>query len=97
LAAKAVVVGLVAFVVGVVAAIVSIDLGDAKQRSEGLFVLPVSFLTEARVVAGMAAVLAVSAMLAVALGAMLRRSAIAITASIAVVVLPFFLSAIGVF
>ncbi|HET7014049.1 MAG TPA: ABC transporter permease subunit [Streptosporangiaceae bacterium] len=97
LAAKAVVAGLAAFVVGVVAAIVSIDLGDAKQRSEGLFVLPVSFLTQARVVVGLAAVLAVSAMLAVALGAMLRRSAIAITASIAVVVLPFLLSAIGVF
>ena len=97
LAAKAVVAGLAAFVVGVVAAIVSIDLGDAKQRGEGLFVLPVSLLTQARVVAGLAAVLAVSAMLAVALGAMLRRSAIAITASIAVVVLPFLLSVIGVF
>ncbi len=59
LAAKAAVAGLAAFVVGVVAAIVSIDLGDSKQRNEGLYVLPVSLLTEIRVIAGMAAVLAV--------------------------------------
>jgi ABC-type transport system involved in multi-copper enzyme maturation permease subunit len=97
LMAKAAVAGLAAFVVGVIAAIVSIDLGDAKQRSEGLFVLPVSLLTEARVVAGLGAVLAVSAMLAVALGALVRRSAVAITASIAVIALPFLLSVIGVF
>jgi ABC-type transport system involved in multi-copper enzyme maturation permease subunit len=97
LAAKAVIVGLAAFTVGVVAAVVSIDLGDSKQRSEGLYVLPVSPLTEVRVIAGLAAVLALSAMLAVALGALLRRSAIAITASIAVIILPFLLSLIGVF
>jgi ABC-type transport system involved in multi-copper enzyme maturation permease subunit len=97
LAAKAAVAGLAAFAAGVVAAIVSIGLGDSKQRNEGLYVLPVSLLTEVRVIAGTAAVLALAAMLAVALGAMLRRSAITITAVIAVIVLPFLLAVIGVF
>ena len=97
LAAKAAVAGLAAFVVGVVAAIVSIDLGDSKQRSEGLFILPVSALTEVRVIVGMAGVLALAAMLAVALGALLRRSAMAITAAVAIIVLPFLLAVIGVF
>jgi ABC-type transport system involved in multi-copper enzyme maturation permease subunit len=97
LAAKAAVAGLVAFVMGVIAVIVSIDLGNSKQRNEGLYVLPVSVLTEIRVIVGTAAMLAVTAMLAVALGAMLRRSAIAITATFAVIVLPYLLAAIGVF
>ena len=97
LAAKAAVAGLAAFVIGVIAVIVSIDLGDSKQRNEGLYVLPVSALTEIRVVVGTAAMLALMAMLAVALGAMLRRSAAAITAAIAVIVLPFLLAVIGVF
>lgn len=97
LAAKAVIAGLAAFVVGMVAAIVCIDLGDSKQRSEGLYVLPVSALTEVRVIVGMAAVLALAAALAVALGAIVRRSAAAIATVIGVIVLPFLLAAIRVF
>ncbi|HEY3902755.1 MAG TPA: ABC transporter permease subunit [Streptosporangiaceae bacterium] len=97
LAAKAAVAGLAAFVIGVIAVVVSIDLGDSKQRNEGLYVLPVSLLTEVRVIVGTAAVLALMAMLAVALGAILRRSAAAITGAVAVIVLPFLLAVIGVF
>jgi ABC-type transport system involved in multi-copper enzyme maturation permease subunit len=57
----------------------------------------VSALTEIRVVAGTAAMLAVAAAFAVALGAVLRRSAAAITIAIVTVVLPFLLSALNVF
>jgi ABC-2 family transporter protein len=97
LAAKAVVAGLAAFVVGVIAVTVSIGLGDSKQRNEGLYVLPVTLLTESRVIVGTAAMLAITAMIAVALGAMLRRSAIAITGTFAVLVLPYLLAVLGVF
>jgi ABC-type transport system involved in multi-copper enzyme maturation permease subunit len=97
LAAKAIVAAGVAFAVGLVAAIVSIVLGVPRQRAEGVFVLPVSALTEVRVVVGTAAMLAVAAVFAVALGAVLRRSAAAITVGIVAIVLPFLLAAVGVF
>jgi hypothetical protein len=60
-------------------------------------VLQVSALTEARVVVGTAALLAVAAVFAVALGAVLRRSAAAVTVAVAAVVLPFLLAALNVF
>jgi ABC-type transport system involved in multi-copper enzyme maturation permease subunit len=97
LAAKAVVVGAVAFVVGLVSAVVSITLGVPRQRATGLFVLPVSALTEVRVIVGTAAALAVAAVFALALGTLFRRSAAAITVGIVVIVLPFLFSATGLF
>ena len=54
--------------------------------------LPVTWLTEVRVVAGTAALLAVAAVLALAVGALLRRSAAAITAVIVGIVLPYILA-----
>ena len=97
LAAKAVVLGAVAFVVGLIGAVVSIALGVPRERGEGLYVLPVSTFTEARVIVGTAALLALAAVFAVALGAVLRRSAAAITAGIVAIVMPFLLAALGVF
>ena len=97
LAAKAIVAGGVAFVVGLVAAAVAIAVGVQLETSNGQVVLPVSALTEIRVVAGTAAMLAVAAVFAVALGAVLRRSAAAITIAIVTVVLPFLLAALNVF
>jgi len=49
-------------------------------------------LTEVRVLVGTAAMVAVAAILAVAVGAILRRSAAAVTTVIVVIVLPFLLS-----
>jgi ABC-type transport system involved in multi-copper enzyme maturation permease subunit len=97
LAAKAVVVGAVAFVAGLVASVVAIMVGVPIMSNKGLVVLPVSVLTEARVVVGTAAMLAVAAIFAVALGAVLRRSAAAITIAIVTIVLPFLLVALNVF
>jgi ABC-type transport system involved in multi-copper enzyme maturation permease subunit len=97
LAAKAIVAGGVAFVVGLVAAAVAIMIGVPRETSDGVVVLPVSALTEIRVVVGTAALLAVAAVFAVALGAVLRRSAAAITIAIVTVVLPFLLTALNVF
>jgi ABC-type transport system involved in multi-copper enzyme maturation permease subunit len=92
LAAKAAVAGAIAFVVGLVAAILAISLGLPYQRNQGSYVLPVSTLTEVRVIVGTAAMVALAAVLAVAIGAMLRRSAAAVTVAIVVIVLPFLLS-----
>jgi hypothetical protein len=97
LAAKATVAGGVAFVVGLAASIVAITVGGQLETNNGEVVLPVSALTEIRVVAGTAAMLGVAAVFAVALGAVLRRSAAAITIAIVTVVLPFLLAALNVF
>jgi ABC-type transport system involved in multi-copper enzyme maturation permease subunit len=90
LAAKAVVAGSAAFVVALPAAVAATLIEAPRARSRGIFIDPVPVLTEARVVAGTAALLAVAAVLAVALGALVRRSAVAVTAVIAVIVLPYF-------
>jgi ABC-type transport system involved in multi-copper enzyme maturation permease subunit len=96
LAAKAVVIGAVAFVTGLAAALVSIGIGVPKEESSGAILLQVPLLTEVRVIGGTAAMLAVAAVFAVALGAILRRSAAAITIAVVVVVMPFLLTALNV-
>jgi ABC-type transport system involved in multi-copper enzyme maturation permease subunit len=92
LAAKAVVAGGVAFAVGLVAAILAISIGLPRQANEGSYILPVSTITELRVVVGTAAMVALTAVLAVAIGAILRRSAAAVTVAIVAIVLPFLLA-----
>jgi ABC-type transport system involved in multi-copper enzyme maturation permease subunit len=96
LAAKAVVIGAVTFVTGLVAAVVSIAVGVPKEENQGQVLLTAPVLTEVRVIVGTAAMLALAAVLAVALGAILRRSAAAITIAVLVVVMPFLLSALNV-
>jgi ABC-type transport system involved in multi-copper enzyme maturation permease subunit len=89
LAAKAVVIGAVAFAAGLAGAAVTIPLAEHVLRRNGNFIAPVSALTELRVVIGTAALLAVAAVMALAVGAMLRRSAAAVTVLIVVTVLPY--------
>ncbi|HEY6279355.1 MAG TPA: ABC transporter permease subunit [Streptosporangiaceae bacterium] len=95
LAAKAVVIGAVAFVAGLVAAVVAIPVNSAVSRGNGNYVLPVSALTEVRMVLGTGALLAGAAILALAVGAALRRSAITVTVVIVVIVLPYLISVIN--
>jgi ABC-type transport system involved in multi-copper enzyme maturation permease subunit len=92
LAAKAVVAGVVAFAAGLVAAVLAISIGLPRQANQGSYILPISTLTEVRVIVGTAAMVALVAALAVAIGAMLRRSAAAVTAAIVAIVLPFLLA-----
>ncbi len=92
LAAKALVIGSVTFVIGLAAAMIAVPLGERLLRANGNYVLPVSTLTEVRVIAGTAALLAVAAVLALALGALLRSSAAAITIAITAIVLPYLLT-----
>jgi ABC-type transport system involved in multi-copper enzyme maturation permease subunit len=96
LAGKAVVIGAVAFVTGLAAAAVSIAVGIPKEENQGQVLLTVPVLTDVRVIAGTAAMLALAAVFAVALGAILRRSAAAITITVLIVVMPFLLSALSI-
>jgi ABC-type transport system involved in multi-copper enzyme maturation permease subunit len=92
LAAKAIVVGVATYVVGLVAAAVVITLGQKVLRGNGVFVHPASMPTEFRMIAGTAALLAVAAVFAVAIGTLLRRSAAAVAAVTVVIVLPYLLA-----
>jgi ABC-type transport system involved in multi-copper enzyme maturation permease subunit len=90
LAAKAIVAGLVAFAAAMPAAAVVVLVGPRLIRGTGAYVFPVGVLTEARVVAGTAALFALAAVLALALGAILRHGAGPVAAVVAAVVLPYF-------
>jgi ABC-type transport system involved in multi-copper enzyme maturation permease subunit len=92
LAAKAVVIGAVAFAAGLAGAAGAVLSGTALLRSNGNFILPVSMLTEVRVLAGTAALLAVIAVLALALATILRSGAAAVTTLVVAVVLPYLLA-----
>jgi hypothetical protein len=92
LAAKAVVVGAVTYLTGLVAAAVVVVAGPPILRANGVYVHPATTGTELRVVAGTAALLAGAAVLALALGTLLRRSAAAVAAGIVVIVLPYLLA-----
>lgn len=96
LAAKAVVIGAVSFVVGVVAATVCVTVGGALLRSNGNLIYPVSTLTEIRMIVGVGSVLAAGAVLALALGTVLRHGAGVIVGLLALFVLPEFLSVAAV-
>jgi len=96
LAAKALVIGSVTFVAGLIATVIAVAGGVAVVHSQFGYVFPVSALTWARVVAGSALLLAVAAVLAVAVGAILRRSAAAVTLAVAVLVLPYILGVASV-
>ena len=92
LVAKAIVIGSVTFVAGLAAAAVAVSLGGWILRANGNYIYPVTSLTEFRVVAGSGALLAVVAILAVAMGALFRRSAGAVTTLIALVIVPYVLA-----
>lgn len=92
LAAKAVVVGGIAYLAGLVSAAVVLAVGQKVLRANGVYVHPATLGTEVRLVLGTGALLAVGAVLALAIGTVLRRGAVAIAAVIVVIVLPYLLS-----
>jgi ABC-type transport system involved in multi-copper enzyme maturation permease subunit len=92
LAAKAVVIGAVGFAAGLVAATLALAAGTPLLRRAGGLAWPVSLLTEARMVAGTAALLAVAAVLALAIGTIVRRSAPAVATVIVVIFVPYLLA-----
>ncbi len=92
LAAKAIVIGAVTFAAGIAGIAIALPVGLAKLRGGGNPILPVTALTEVRVIAGAAALIAVAAVLALAVGAVLRRGALAVTVVIVGIVLPYLLA-----
>ena len=96
LAAKAVVVGAAGFTAGLVAAAVSIPVADHFAYDHGSYILPISTLTGARLIVGTAGIFAVVAVLALALGTLLRRSAATVTLVIVAIVLPYILATASV-
>jgi ABC-type transport system involved in multi-copper enzyme maturation permease subunit len=94
LAAKAVVLAAVTFAAGLVAAAIVIPLGERLLHENGNPIPPVSAFTWLQVVVGTAGLLAVSAVLGLAVGTLLRRSAGAVTAVIAGIVLPYLLATV---
>ncbi|MFC7531264.1 ABC transporter permease subunit [Actinoplanes sp. GCM10030250] len=92
LAAKTVVLGGSTFVAGLIASLLVVELGGRMMVYRGVYLHPAPAETEARVIAGTAALLACSAVLAMALGTLVRRSLTAVTTGIALIVLPYLLS-----
>jgi ABC-type transport system involved in multi-copper enzyme maturation permease subunit len=92
LAAKAVVIGAVGFAAGLVAATLALAVGTPLLLRAGPLAWPVSLLTEARMVAGTGALLAVAAVLALAIGIIVRRSAPAVAIVIVVIIVPYLLA-----
>jgi len=99
LAAKAIVMGVVTFVAGLIGTAIAVPIAERKLNSEGWVssVYPVWSLTSAhglQVVVGTAGLLAVASILALSAGAVLRRSAGAITAAVVLVIVPMILAII---
>ncbi|MGH9124620.1 MAG: ABC transporter permease subunit [Acidimicrobiales bacterium] len=92
LAAKAIVIAAVTFVATVPAVAIALVLGRHQLLAHGNQVFPTRLLTEVRVVAGTGVVFALAAVLALALGTLLRRSAGAVVAGIVVMVVPFIMA-----
>ncbi|MEU1735615.1 ABC transporter permease subunit [Streptosporangium sp. NPDC020145] len=96
LAAKALALGLVTFAAALPAGAITFTVGGRILRGNGNAVLPVPLLTQVRIVVGMAVLFALAAVLALALGALLRRSVAAVVTAITVIVVPHVLATTSV-
>lgn len=97
LAAKAVVLGSIVFLLGLPVSAFTMWFVDRQRRDNGTYIASASTFTELRVIVGTSAVLAVSTVFAVGVGTVARRSAAAVATVIAFTVLPYILgvSSIG--
>jgi hypothetical protein len=91
-AAKAIVIGGVSFVTGVVSAAIAIPLVEQVEVAKGMFLFPSSAWAEVRVVVGTGLLFAVGAVLALAVGMLVRRSAGTVTAVVVGIVLPYLMA-----
>ena len=84
--------GLVAFAAALAGTAVAVPVGQRVLRSHGVYLPPVTAVTELRMIVGTAAALAVCAVLAVAIGTIARRGAAAVAAVIALIAAPYVLT-----
>jgi ABC-type transport system involved in multi-copper enzyme maturation permease subunit len=89
LACKVIVIGAVSFITGLIAAIATIAVGEHTLRAAGIPLLPIPAPTLVRMITGTALLLAVAAVLALAIGTILRRSATAVATVIVVIFIPY--------
>jgi ABC-type transport system involved in multi-copper enzyme maturation permease subunit len=92
LAAKAVVVAAVSFAVGAVAAAAAVLAGTAIAHGRGYYVFPVSEAAEVKAIIGTGLFAAVAAVLALAVGAIVRRGAAAVAIVVVAIAVPIFLA-----
>jgi hypothetical protein len=91
LAAKTIVIAAVAFIVGGVAAAIATPFSNEILVANGNFVFPQTILTTGQTIVGAGALLALTAVTVLALGAILRSAAVGVAAGIVVFVLPYIL------
>ena len=96
LAAKGIVIGGITFAVGAIAAAVTLTVGRRLLEANGNFVYPISWATETRLIVGTALMMALSAILGLAVGMILRRSAPAVAVVVMLAVLPYILATAAV-
>jgi len=92
LAAKALVLGAVAFAVGMVGAAITVPLGDRMVWSGGGYVIRVAPPAMVRVIVGTGLLFAAAAVLALGIGSILRRSAVSVAAVIMLIIVPYILA-----
>ena len=95
LAAKATVLGAVAFAAGLVTSGIVVPGGLALLRAHQNPIQPLSLGTELRVIVGFAALTAAAAVLALGLAALVKRGILAIGLALALVVVPYLLASAG--
>ena len=95
LAAKALVIGAVAFAVGLLGAGGAEIVGTQLAHSRGSQVFHEPWPTEVRMIIGTAALVAVVAVLTLAIATVVRRSVAAVTIIFVAFVVPYFLSAVA--
>jgi ABC-type transport system involved in multi-copper enzyme maturation permease subunit len=93
LAAKAIVLGAVTFAAGLIGAGGAIWLGIPLLRGNGNTIYPATTLTEIRVIAGTAALVAVFAVFALGVGVIVRSGAGAVTVVLTAIILSYLLAA----
>ena len=92
LAAKALVLGLVTFIAGLIGAAIAVWFGNRLMHDNGFPIDPASTLTYLRVIGGTAALFAVAAVFALGVGTVLRSGAGAVTVVITAIILPYVLA-----
>jgi ABC-type transport system involved in multi-copper enzyme maturation permease subunit len=95
LAAKALVLGGITFAAGLIGAAGAVWAGDWLLVRNGSAIDPATALTEIRVIAGTAALVAVFAVFALGVGAILRHGAGAVTIVITAIIVPYLLAAVA--
>jgi ABC-type transport system involved in multi-copper enzyme maturation permease subunit len=92
LAAKAIVIGAVSFITALAGAAIAVVVSAAVVHHRGYYEFPVPVASQVRVIFGTAVLAALVAVLALAIGAMVRRGAAAVAIVIVAIVVPYFLA-----